>query len=200
MGLTIEKCIEGWINSLRQMNAKADIVFFGDSLTYYGDFASIFPDKVVCNLGLRGDTIQGMINRIEQVRILHPDKVYIMAGINDVANSSLEEFSMQYKKLIELLKKNLPESLIIVQGLLPVNDVDFKVSCNNMQVSRSNEVIELLCSEYGLQFKNLYNQYVNNGILPKVMTVDGIHLSPFAYNMWYDLLKTEICNDIGIVL
>ena len=200
MGLTIEKCIEGWINSLRQMNAKADIVFFGDSLTYYGDFASIFPDRVVCNLGLRGDTIQGMINRIEQVRILYPDKVYIMAGINDVANSSLEEFSMQYKKLIELLKKNLPESLIIVQGLLPVNDVDFKVSCNNMQVSRSNEVIELLCSEYGLQFKNLYNQYVNNGILPKVMTVDGIHLSPFAYNMWYDLLKTEICNDIGIVL
>ena len=41
---------------------------------------------------------------------------------------------------------------------------------------------------------------VNNGIPPKVMTVDGIHLSPFAYNMWYDLLKTEICNDIGIVL
>ena len=62
MGLTVEKCLQAWTNSLRQMNVKADIVFFGDSLTYYGDFASIFPAKVVCNLGLRGDTIQGMID------------------------------------------------------------------------------------------------------------------------------------------
>ena len=40
----------------------------------------------VCNLGLRVDTFQGVINRIEQVRLVHPDKVYIMTEINDVAN------------------------------------------------------------------------------------------------------------------
>lgn len=189
MGLTIEKCIEGWINSLRQMNAKADIVFFGDSLTYYGDFASIFPDKVVCNLGLRGDTIQGMINRIEQVRILHPDKVYIMAGINDVANSSVEEFGEQYKSLLELLMDSLSNALVIVQGLLPVNNLDFKISCSNNQVSRCNEIIESLCSESGLEYINLYNQYVEKGLLPKAMTADGIHLYPHAYTTWYKLLN-----------
>lgn len=39
MALTIEKCLQAWTNSLRQMNANSDIAFFGDSLTYYGDFA-----------------------------------------------------------------------------------------------------------------------------------------------------------------
>ena len=64
MGLTVEKCLQAWTNSLKQMNAKADIVFFGDSLIYYGDFTSVFPDKVVCNLGLRGDSLQGMIDKV----------------------------------------------------------------------------------------------------------------------------------------
>lgn len=189
MGLTIEKCIEGWINSLRQMNAKADIVFFGDSLTYYGDFASIFPDKVVCNLGLRGDTIQGMINRIEQVRLLHPDKVYIMVGINDVSNSSIEEFRKQYKLLLELLMDSLPETSIIVQGLLPVNNLDFKISCDNEQIVRCKNVISSLCSKYGLKFEDLYNYYVHDNLLPKNKTIDGIHLPPCAYGTWYNLLK-----------
>lgn len=189
MNVTVEKCLQAWTNSLRQMNAKADIVFFGDSLTYYGDFASVFPDKVICNLGLRGDTITGLINRIEQVLLMHPDKVYIMVGINDVESIGIEEFRNHYKLLLGLLIDSLPEAMIIVQGLLPVNDVDFKVSCNNMQVSRCNGVIESLCSEYGLEYINLYNQYVKEGKLSQTMTVDGIHLFPYAYKAWYDLLK-----------
>ena len=28
MSLTIEKCLQAWTNTLRQLNAKADIVFF----------------------------------------------------------------------------------------------------------------------------------------------------------------------------
>ena len=189
MGLTIDKCIEGWTNSLKQLRVKADIVFFGDSLTFYGDLASVFPANVVCNLGLRGDTIQGMINRIEQVRLLHPDKVYIMGGINDVANSNIEDFRRQYKLLLELLMDRLPDALIIIQGLLPVNDLDYKVNCNNMQVSRCNEVIRLLCSEYSIEYIDLYNKYVENGLLPQTMTDDGIHLYPHAYKTWYELLK-----------
>lgn len=43
--------------SLKQLKIKADVVFLGDSMTYYGDFALVILDKVVCNLGLRGNTI-----------------------------------------------------------------------------------------------------------------------------------------------
>lgn len=124
MSLTAEKCLQAWTNSLRQMNAKADIVFFGDSLTYYGDFSSAFPDKVVCNLGLRGDTIQGMINRVEQVKILEPKLVYVMAGINDASKVSLKDFKEEYEMLVRQLFIAAPHATLYIQNILPVNNRD----------------------------------------------------------------------------
>ena len=70
MGLTIEKCLGAWTNSLKQLKEKVNIAFFGDLLKYYGDFASVFPDKIICNLVLRGDTLDGMARRVEQVHII----------------------------------------------------------------------------------------------------------------------------------
>ena len=190
MGLTIEKCIEGWTNSLKQLKIKADIVFFGDSLTYYGDFASVFPNKVVCNLGLKGDTLDGMMDRIEQVRLVQPQKVFLMAGINDVAKCEFDVFQERYNALLIALRGQLPLAEIIVQSLLPVNDFDFSIGCTNTQIIRCNEVIYYLCDKYALEYLDLYNQNVQDNLLPKELTVDGIHLSTDAYEHWYNMLKS----------
>ena len=188
MSVTVEKCIQAWTNSLRQLNAKADIVFFGDSLTYYGDFASVFPDKVVCNLGLRGDTIQGMIDRVEQVKMLEPKQVFLMAGINDVATSSIDYFGNQYERMVLTLKKQLPNSDIIIQSILPVNDLDYSISCNNEQIIKCNSLINKLSEDYGLQYVDLFSRYLYS-VKHKNITIDGIHFLPTAYSEWYDILS-----------
>ena len=188
MSVTVEKCLQAWTNSLRQMNAKADIVFFGDSLTYYGDFASVFPDKVVCNLGLQGDTIQGMIDRIEQVRMLEPKLVFLMAGINDVANCSIESFGKQYEALVLLLKEQLPDAIIVIQSMLPVNDREFSISCNNKQIEYCNNEILNIANCFNLNYLNLHVVYSMDGVLPKEDTLDGIHLRSQAYSKWIGLL------------
>lgn len=190
MGLTVEKCLQAWTNSLKQMNARADIVFFGDSLTYYGDFASLFPNKVVCNLGLRGDTIQGLIDRLDQLIILKPHKVFLMTGINDIASSNLEIFEKKYNELIRSLIEKLPGVEIVVQGLLPVNNVDYKISCNNQQIIEGVSIIHKISSRYGLPFIDLFLLYAREGILPYEETSDGIHLLPDAYNKWQRFLLT----------
>lgn len=190
MGLTVEKCLQAWTNSLKQMNARADIVFFGDSLTYYGDFASLFPNKVVCNLGLRGDTIQGLIDRLDQLIILKPHKVFLMTGINDIASSNLEIFEKKYNELIRSLIEKLPGVEIVVQGLLPVNNVDYKISCNNQQIIEGVSIIHKISSRYGLPFIDLFPLYAREGILPYEETSDGIHLLPDAYNKWQRILLT----------
>lgn len=188
MSLTVEKCLQAWTNSLKQMNAKADIVLFGDSLIYYGDFASVFPDKVVCNLGLRGDTLHGMKNRVGQVTLLKPKKIYLMAGINDVASNTIFEFREQYESLLNTLIAQNSKANLIVCNMLPVNDEGFTISCNNNQVIRCNDVIASLCVQNGLYLINLFAVYEQNGKLPKEMTIDGIHLFPKAYNRWYNAL------------
>jgi lysophospholipase L1-like esterase len=91
----------------------------------------VFPDKVVCDLGLRGDTLQGMKNRAEQVKLLKPKKVYLTAGINDVASKSVDEFGAQFETLLRRLRDQSPTAELIVFNLLSVNDKVFTISCNN---------------------------------------------------------------------
>lgn len=189
MSLTVEKCLQAWTNSLKQMKAKADIVFFGDSLVFYGNFATVFPDKVVCNLGLRGDTIQGLINREEQVVSLAPKYVYVMVGINDVTKTPFGLFREKYRTLLQNIKKDIPKTSIIVQGILPVNNIAFQISCTNNEIVAYNEIISELATEFGVTYMDLYSIYIKEGLLPKDMTWDGIHLFPSGYEFWYQLLR-----------
>ena len=189
MSLTVEKCLQAWTNSLRQMNAKADIVFFGDSLTYYGDFSSVFPDKVVCNLGLRGDTIQGMIDRVEQVKMLEPKVVYLMAGINDVAKCTSHQFEYNFECLINGLMNQIPGADIRIQSLLPVNDILFSISCSNSQICDINNIIKSIAFCHNFRFIDLFSAYESGGVLPKDLTLDGVHLTVESYQLWIDTLK-----------
>lgn len=189
MSVTVEKCLQAWTNSLRQMNAKADIVFFGDSLTYYGDFASVFPNKIVCNLGLRGDTIQGMIDRVEQVRILEPKQLFLMAGINDVAHVSANEFEVLYNRLLDAIFQALPEVSLVVQIMLPVNNQSFSISCDNKHIQACNKKTKKIVEERELNCLDIYALYEVDGLLPVQLTIDGIHLNQNAYSKWYELVS-----------
>lgn len=189
MGLTVEKCLQAWTNSLRQMNAKAEIVFFGDSLIYYGEFASLFPNKVVCNLGLRGDSLMGMKNRVEQVKLLKPRNVCLMAGINDVANYSVKAFREKYELLIKELKGQVPTVNLIIFSMLPVNNLSFSISCNNEMIAHCNGEIASLCIIHGLYYVDLFTVYEQNGLLPSWLTKDGLHLTLNGYNKWYNKLR-----------
>ena len=166
MSVTVEKCLQAWTNSLRQMNAKADIVFFGESLTYYGDFSSVFPEKVVCNLGLRGDTIQGLINRVEQVKLLEPKVVYLMAGIDDVGTMTADEFELLYSCLVDTLLNQFPGVSIVIQNMLPVNTKQFSISCNNEQIKLCNNRISIIANERNLQYFDFFSLFVKDGQLP----------------------------------
>lgn len=187
MSLTVEKCLQAWTNSFRQMKVKADIVFFGDSLTYYGDFSSVFPGRIVCNLGLRGDTLLGMIDRVEQLGLLEPRIVFLMAGINDVS-LPLEEFKRQYSILADAIINVKSAPTLFIHSILPVNSADFSISCNNEQIRRCNCCIkEIADNEYG-NFLDLFADYYDGytGQLSKGLTRDGIHLIDSAYDKWYN--------------
>ena len=188
MSLTVEKCLQAWTNFLRQMNVKADIVFFGDSLTYYGDFSSVFTGKVVSNLGLRGDTIKGMIERVEQVKLLEPKVVYLMAGINDVGGVSANDFCCLYTILVEILLQLDSIESLVIQSILPVNTERFKISCDNRQIRACNSRISEIAHEHGLRYIDLYSLYDKEGQLPQSLTKDGLHLNADAYQIWYNSL------------
>lgn len=189
MSVTVEKCLQAWTNSLKQMNVKADVVFLGDSLTYYGDFSSVFPEEIVCNLGLRGDTIQGMRLRISQLILLEPQKVFLMAGINDVSVLDNYQFKIEYEQLIKTIKKALPSSILICQSMLPVNSEEYIISCTNQQIIEKNKIIRHLSNYYGLAYIDLFTVYLNKTKYLYEYTYDGIHLKSESYQKWYNEIR-----------
>lgn len=189
MGVSVEKCLQAWTNSLRQINAKADIVFFGDSLTYYGEFASIIEDRKICNLGLRGDTLSGLKERIEQIVLLNPEIVFLMSGINDLSDHDEEGFEKKYLEIVNSILLRCPRVKLVLQSMLPVNDKSFCISCKHEQILAYNRIVRKIAFNYNLQYADLFSMYEHDGLLPYEDTVDGIHLKGEAYQKWYNYIQ-----------
>lgn len=195
--LTANKCLEGWTNCLEQLNVKADIVFLGDSLTYYGRFSDIFPDYRIANLGLRGDDLKGVIGRLEQIKALQPSMLFLMIGLNDIGVTSLEVFYEDYASLTDQLLGILPAGRLVLQSIIPVNSTEFNISLHYYQVSDYNSVIKRIAEDNNLAYLDLYELYSEDDNMPANYTEDGIHLKAGAYSLWYDALKTVVDKQIG---
>ncbi len=79
-----------------------NILFVGDSLIEYLDWQERFPDHTVTNLGVAGESVQGLLSRIIVIKEVcsEADFIFIMSGINNVAMGD-NDFIDFYKVIIE---------------------------------------------------------------------------------------------------
>lgn len=117
-----------------------------------------------------------------------------MAGINDIRQLSIEVFKSNYVLLVNTILNALPKSKLLVQSLLPVNSLDYNISCNNEQVERLNYCIWEISNDNHLCYIDLYYDYLdmNNFQLSKQYTIDGIHLQRNAYSKWYKKIASMV--------
>ncbi len=184
--------VKGWENTMLKLNYKADVVFLGNSITYGGDFGKAFPDKKVVNLGYPGDNIDGMMRRIETVKGVNPDKVFLMAGINGLRDMDIDTFRKKYGSLLDSLISAVPDAEIYVQSILPVNKSKEKSYGKNSKISEANIAISEIAARRHCRYIDLNKLYVKNGELPEGMTVDGIHLTSKSYDKWYKEIRKYI--------
>lgn len=182
----------GWTNTLQKMHYDCDIAFLGNSITAGSDFQLFFQDKKIVNLGYSGDIIPGMINRIEMVRAVSPEKVFVMAGTNDLAHISIEKYVKRYDALIEAFNKEVPNAKIYIQSVLPVNHEMSSGYATNEKIRNANAEISRLAKEKGCTFINLYDLYEEGGEMKKELTRDGVHLKPEAYDIWAEAIEKYI--------
>ena len=184
--------VKGWENTMLKLNYKADIVFFGNSITYYGSFNKAFPDKKIVNLGYPGDNIDGMIRRVETVKAVNPDKVFLMAGINGLRDMDLNDFTIKYNLLVDSIRKAVPNAEIYLQSILPVNSLRVKDYGNNNKIAQANKIIKNISKNKICKYIDLFGIYIYNNEMPTELTVDGIHLKDSAYQRWYDNIRTFV--------
>jgi len=163
------------------------IVFLGDSLTEWGGWNERFPDKEIHNCGIAGNTTAQILQRLKPVLALAPDKLFFMAGINDLGDGeSVPQIMLRYKQIIEALAEGKKKPQIFIYSVLPVNKELF---CNPKLHADSipylNSEIKEFADKNRHTFINLYPLFTDqNDKLSKNFTEDGLHLNNAGYELW----------------
>ena len=66
---------------------KNDILFLGNSITDGAEWRELFADNQVKNRGISSDISAGVVNRIDEIALRKPAKVFLMIGINDLSRN-----------------------------------------------------------------------------------------------------------------
>ena len=129
------------------------------------------------------------------------DKVYVMLGVNELGWSKTETYYNQYAKLIDRLREDHPEAKIVLQSLPPVSarQEAKQTYVNNARISDYNAVIQALAEEKACYFLDVAACLTDeNGLLPKDLNFDGIHLNPAGCKVWLNCLRTHSLEDEAI--
>ncbi len=160
-----------------------NIAFIGDSLTEYFDWQERFPGCRVINLGVSGETVEGLLDRLERVRsrINDPDIIFIMTGINNIA---MEQYDIagDYKEIVSKLTSWLKNSKIVVQSVLPVR-LEW---VNNNVIQDINRHLKQIAGEFSAKYLDVYGLFIDSQGNPTSENLldDGVHLSEEGYRVW----------------
>ena len=171
------------------------IVMLGNSLTEHGHWNELFPGLPLLNRGIGGDNIRGMTERLSGILRQQPEKIFIMAGINNILfrNCPIPELTEGMEEMIRMIRTQSPETRIFIQSVLPVNDdnagSNHLISKKNAKIQDFNLRLAAICSQQSIQFINLFESFVDrNGNLKSDLSTDGIHLNPRGYKLWASLI------------
>ncbi|MCE7063193.1 GDSL-type esterase/lipase family protein [Dyadobacter sp. CY343] len=175
-------------------HSKKDIVFLGNSITFWAEWQELLGNKRIRNRGIPGDTSYGILDRLDEVTGGKPAKVFLMIGINDLAkNTPGHVLTNNYKRIVRRIKTKSPKTRIYLQTMLPTNDSFKKLPnhCNKDELIREvNSGLAILAKEENAVFIDLYSHFVNHeGKLKKELTWDGVHLTAEGYQLWAEILK-----------
>lgn len=129
------------------------------------------------------------------------DKIYIMLGINELGWSKTKTFHDQYAKLIDRVREDHPEAKIVLQSIPPVSAKQEakKTYVNNARIADYNEIIKTLAEEKQCYFLDVAACLTGeDGLLPKDLNFDGIHLNPAGCKIWLNCLRTHSLEDEAI--
>jgi lysophospholipase L1-like esterase len=159
------------------------LLFIGDSLIEYFDWEQRFPGHVVYNLGISGETVDGLNARLGSIfdAVGSPDHIFIMTGINNLAMGDREIIS-GYRKMLKRILERYPEAKVTIHSLLPVL-VPF---IGNEEIRSMNEGLERLAHEEKVFYLDLHARFLDEKGRPVAAYLldDGVHVSDEGYRTW----------------
>jgi len=168
-----------------------NILFLGHSLIEFFDWQARFPGHNVANLGVAGETVEGLLERTDGIVADYPssDLIFVMTGTNNIAMEDYD-FIGPYGMIINKLKSAYPEATIHIHSVLPV----MLEWITQEVIEDVNRSIKMLASRTGVEFVDLYPRFIDEGGVPvaEYFLDDGVHLSDRGYEVWAGVLEVLI--------
>ncbi len=176
-------------------NNKNKIVFLGDGHIARCLWHELFHSNDILNRGVEGDTIAQVRERLDEVIGRRPRQIFIMVGINDLhQNRSVKDCLIDYRRLVNDLRRHLPETEIFVQSLLPVyGSVTNIYGTQNLKIMELNAELQKMCRGFVIQYLDIHSLMAEyTGELNEHFSNDGIHLMGNAYMLWKSQLEEHV--------
>lgn len=157
---------------------KVDVAFLGDSLTDGYDVQRHYPQFLVSNRGIGGDTTFDLEARLQvSVYDLKPKVAVMLIGANNI-----DTMMDNYEDILLGLRENLPETKVV---LLSLTNMGLEWGKRNAQAAYNNVRIRKLADKYGFAFVDLYSPLMDpeTGEIFPEYTVDGGHLTEAGYRV-----------------
>ncbi len=152
---------------------EVDVAFLGDSLTAGYDVASYYPEYLVVNRGIGGDTTHGLKDRLEvSVLDLKPKVCVMLIGGNN-PDTMFED----YEDILIAFDEQMPSTKIVLVSHAPTSGPYWGEK--NQLFVYNNVKIKLLAQKYGYEFVDIYSPMfdLETGEINQKYTVDGAHFT-----------------------
>jgi len=166
----------------------SNIIFIGDSLTQWFDWEGRFPGHRVMNLGISGETVEGLLARRERIlaTVDNPDFIFLMTGINNIANGQ-NDILAPYSEFVRSLTTWYKKTKIVIQSILPVS----LTWVSNNIIKETNLRLREIAREYNADYLDVYSLFVDakKNPLKGYLSEDGVHLANKGYKEWANVVE-----------
>ena len=177
--------------------APVDLLFLGDSILdrwpRYGEpsWLKLAPFQPA-DFGLGGDQTENLLWRIQNGELdgIHPQAVVILIGTNNVARDQPEWTAAGIAKIVETVRGKLPETKVLLVGLLPR---DLSDSVNRKRNAAVNVLISKLADGRSVYYLDIGTAFLDDqGEIPLDLMPDRLHPGVKGYEVWYRLMIPKL--------
>jgi beta-glucosidase len=185
------------------------LLFIGDSITdaWSGsprdsgqkEWEKRFAPRGAINLGIGGDRSQHVLWRLENGNIvgLKPKAAVLMIGTNNSngKDNTAEEIADGIKAIVAKLRKELPETKILLLAIFPRGA---KPNAQREKNAQASKLASEVADGKMVYYLDIGDKFLEaDGTLTKEIMPDLLHLSPKGYTIWADAIEPKVAELMG---
>jgi lysophospholipase L1-like esterase len=180
----------------RERPSPGGVVFFGNSITEFGDWKRLLADSGVINRGVAGDNTFGMLDRLSAVIALRPSALFIEAGINDIGQGVPPALiAANIGSIVQYVRVKSPGTRVYVVSVLPTNahaQTDYPEIAGKNAIAREvDRLLAAQASARGYRYLDLASgvSTASGELDERYAQPDGLHLNEAGYGVWMEMIR-----------